>query len=298
MDRRVALKVLRPEYAGSVSAKRFRREIEIVSRLRHPHIVELYDSGEVGDLPWYSMPFVDGETLKARLAREGALPIGEALRIARAVAEALAHAHAYVDTRGLGVLHRDIKPANILLDGDRVLVVDFGIARAIVRSASDDTLSSEELRIGTAAYMSPEQGGAEKELDGRSDVYSLGIVLYEMLAGETPFKGNTTQAVVARHMLDPVPPLETVRPSVPKSVAEIVYRALAKARRRPVPDGGGVRAGDRRGGEGSAGVGGGEAAAPARRHGDDRPPGAAPGHVGGVGVFRQGRRRPRDRGDG
>jgi hypothetical protein len=222
-DRRVAIKLLRSEFAGSVSDARFKREIEILSRLDHPHIVALYEWGEFNGAPWYSMSFVDGESLSQRLEREGPLSIAEALRIARCVAEALAHAHA------VGIVHRDIKPANILLRHGDVLVADFGIARSISRAASLDSISSSGVQIGTPTYMSPEQATADSDVDGRSDIYSLGCVLYEMLAGEPPFSGSTSTALVARHVLDPVPPLGTVRPSVPKSVEDVVYHALSKS---------------------------------------------------------------------
>ena len=214
--------MLRPEYGGSVSAERFKREIAILSRLDDPNIVPLYDAGDFEGLPWYSMPYVTGESLRQRLRREGMLPIPETLRIARAVAEALDHAHA------AGVIHRDIKPGNILLEDGKVLVADFGIARAMTQSATDHTISSSGLQIGTPAYMSPEQASGGGLIDGRSDVYALGCVMYEMLAGEPPFAGSPT-AILARQMLDPVPPLTTVRSVIPKPVCDVVYRALAKA---------------------------------------------------------------------
>jgi hypothetical protein len=215
--------MLRGEYVGSVSVDRFRREIEILSRLHHPHIVAFYDSGEFNGAPWYAMAYVAGESLRERLDREGPLPIVEALRIARCVAEALAHAHA------ADIVHRDIKPANILLKDGDVLVADFGIARAVGQSATQWKISSSGLQIGTLTYMSPEQASAEFAIDGRADIYSLGCVLYEMLAGQPPFTAPTATALTARHLIDPVPPLTTVRRSVPPSVAEVVYRALAKS---------------------------------------------------------------------
>jgi hypothetical protein len=220
-ERTVAVKVLRAEFTGSVSAERFRREIQILSRLHHPNIVPLYESGELAGAPWYSMPIVTGSSLRRRLGHERQLPIPEALRIARAVAEALAYAHAQ------NVVHRDITPGNILLQDGSVLVADFGIARAMTRSAIEPKISSSGLQIGTPTYMSPEQASGT-DVDGRSDTYSLGCVLYEMLAGDPPFTGPAN-AVIAKHMKDPVPPLTTVRPSTPKSVAEVVYRALAKS---------------------------------------------------------------------
>jgi hypothetical protein len=222
-DREVALKLLRVEYARPKSQERFRQETEILARLHHPNIVAYYDSGEFNGAPWYAMSYVEGESLKDRIDREGQLPIGESLRIAKEVADALAHAHA------AGVVHRDITPGNILLQGDRVFVADFGIARALDRGAREQWISTSGVTIGTAPYMSPEQGGAEKKIDGRSDIYSLGCVLYEMIGGLPPFSGPSATATVARHILDPVPPIETLRSSVPKAVAEVVYRALAKS---------------------------------------------------------------------
>jgi hypothetical protein len=222
-DRDVALKILRIEFAGSASAERFRREIAILARLDHPNIVALYDSGDIDGAPWYAMSFVRGESLQDRLAREKSLPIIAALNIACDVAVALAHAHA------AGVVHRDIKPGNILLQDGRVFVADFGIARAISGAAREEWKSSSGFQIGTPGYMSPEQAAAEDTIDGRSDIYSTGCVLYEMLAGEKPFSGSSPSAVMARHMFDPVPRLTTVRRALPKSVEAVVFRALAKS---------------------------------------------------------------------
>ena len=222
-DRRVAIKLLRGEFTGSVSGDRSRREIEILSRLHHPNIVALYDWGEFERAPWYAMSYVDGETLRARLDRERQLPIGEALRIAREVAVALAYAHSS------DVVHRDVKPENILLRGSDVLVADFGIARAITHAATKEWITSSGVQIGTPAYMSPEQASAAPDVDGRSDIYSLGCVLYEMLTGAQPFSGSSPTALVARHVLDPVPPISTVRRSVPRPVEDVVYRALSKS---------------------------------------------------------------------
>jgi hypothetical protein len=222
-DREVALKILRVEFSGTASVDRFRREIAILARLDHPNIVALYDSGEIDGAPWYAMSYVRGESLQARLTREKALPIIDALDIAHEVAVALAHAHA------AGVVHRDIKPGNILLQHGSVVVADFGIARAISGAAREEWKSSSGFQIGTPGYMSPEQAAAEATIDGRSDIYSTGCVLYEMLAGEKPFSGASASALMARHVFDPVPPLNTVRRTVPKSVEAVVYRALAKS---------------------------------------------------------------------
>ena len=222
-DREVALKILRVEFAGSASAERFRREVAILARLDHPNIVALYDSGEVDGAPWYAMSYVRGESLHDRLAREKSLPIIDALKIAREVTVALAHAHA------AGVVHRDIKPGNIPAAGWPGMVADFGIARAISGVAREEWKSSSGFQIGTPGYMSPEQVAAEATIDGRSDIYSMGCVLYEMLAGEKPFSGSSPSALMARHVFDPVPRLTTVRQALPKSVEDVVFRALAKS---------------------------------------------------------------------
>ena len=219
--RKVAVKVLRPEFAAAIGPERFVREIEITARLAHPHILPLLDSGVADDMLYYLMPYVDGESLRQRLKREKQLSIEETLGITRDVAEALGYAHS------IGIIHRDIKPENILFEAGHAVVSDFGIARAIT-AAGGDSLTETGLLVGTPAYMSPEQTTGECEIDGRSDVYSLACVVYEMLAGEPPFRGPTPQAVLARHAVDPVPPLRTVRPTVPDAVDAAVTRALAK----------------------------------------------------------------------
>jgi serine/threonine-protein kinase len=219
--RRVAIKLLRPELAVAVGP-RFLQEIDIAARLTHPHILSLHDSGEAASSLFYVMPFIADESLAQRLARERQLPVPEAVRIAREVADALAYAHAN------GIVHRDIKPGNILLSARHAIVADFGIAHA-VSVAGDQALSSAGLVLGTPAYMSPEQAsGASAQVDGRSDIYSLGCVLYEMVAGVPPFTGATPQAVFARHQLDPPPSLRTVRSSIPPPVERAIGRALAK----------------------------------------------------------------------
>src|SRR5213593_2705660 len=220
-DREVALKVLHPELAAAVGRERFMREIQFAARLDHPRIVALHDSGEADALLYFVMPYIVGESLRGRLDREAQLPIAEALRIAGDVADALGYAH------GLGVVHRDIKPENILLADGRALVADFGIARAI-SAAGSERLTETGIALGTPAYMSPEQGAEDGQVDGRSDLYALGCVVYEMLAGTPPFTGPTAQAILARHAVDPVAPIRTVRDSVPDSVQQAVLKALAK----------------------------------------------------------------------
>jgi serine/threonine-protein kinase len=220
--RRVAIKVLRPELAAAIG-RRFLQEIDIAARLNHAHILPLYDSGEAADSLFYVMPFIGGESLRERLSREGQLPVAEAVRIARDAAEALAYAHAN------GIVHRDIKPGNILLSPGHAIVADFGIARA-VSAAGGEGLSSAGLVLGTPTYMSPEQSaGGDSPIDGRSDIYSLGVVLYEMLAGAPPFTAATPQAVIARHHMDQVPSLRTVRGELPARLEAAVLKALAKA---------------------------------------------------------------------
>ncbi len=226
-DRMVALKVLRAELASSTDAKRFLREISIAARLHHPHILQLFDSGMLekpgeAPRPFYVMPYVRGASLKERLVHEPQLPLARALRLAREIADALGYAHRQ------GIVHRDIKPGNILLESDHALVADFGIARALDMAAGE-RLSNTGMALGSPAYMSPEQAASSPELDGRSDIYSLGCVLYEMLAGEPPFTGRTTQVILARHASDPVPSLRTVCPSVPPAIERAIMRALAKS---------------------------------------------------------------------
>jgi len=219
--RRVAVKVLKPELGSSIGADRFLREIAIASRLHHPHIVPLHDSGAARDLLYYVMPYVEGETLRERLTREKQLPIAEAVGIAREVGDALSAAHAE------GVIHRDIKPENILLEGGHAVVADFGLARAIAQAAGE-SLTSSGIVAGTPAYMSPEQSAGETELDARTDVYSLACVLYEMLTGEAPYTGTSAQAIVAKHMSQPVPSARVVRATVPPAVDAAIQRGLAK----------------------------------------------------------------------
>ncbi|MFI5279187.1 MAG: protein kinase [Gemmatimonadales bacterium] len=219
--RQVALKILRPELAAALGPPRFLREIEIAARLTHPNILPLLDSGDAEGTLFYVMPYVEGESLRERLVREGQLPVEEAVRITQRVATALGYAHA------LGVVHRDIKPENILLSGGEPVITDFGIAKA-VSAAGQTNLTESGFAIGTAPYMSPEQSGGERQLDGRSDLYSLGCVLYELLAGTPPYTGPTLHAITARKLAEPVPSLRTVRDTVPVLLEQVVFKALAR----------------------------------------------------------------------
>jgi serine/threonine-protein kinase len=219
-DTPVAIKVFRPELAATLGTRRFHREIAFVRRLDHPNILPVLASDDAGPLPYFVTPYAGGGSLAARLAAAGRLSLDQALPIARQVAAALDHAHAR------NVLHRDIKPGNILFDGPQAVVCDFGIARAIEAASTDD--SSSGFVLGTPAYMSPEQARGVRPLDGRSDVYALGCVVYEMLAGEPPFTGPTVQAIVARQAQGRPPRLRIVRPDVPAHVEAAIEDALAK----------------------------------------------------------------------
>ncbi len=221
-DRPVALKVLHPELAASLGPERFLREIKLAARLQHPHIMTVLDSGESAGQLWFTMPYIEGESLRDRLTRERQLPVVEAVRLTREAALALDFAHRQ------GVIHRDIKPENILLVDGQALVADFGIARA-VGAAAGPQLTETGMSVGTPAYMSPEQAVGDKGLDARTDIYSLGTVLYEMLAGETPFTAPTAQAMIARRFTETPRPLQQLRETVPDAVAQAVARALAKA---------------------------------------------------------------------
>ncbi|MFQ5679590.1 MAG: protein kinase [Gemmatimonadota bacterium] len=218
--RRVALKIFHPELAALMGAARFHREVEIASRLTHPHIVPLYDSGEANGLLFYVMPDIEGESLRERIDREGALPLGQALLIAQEVADALNYAHRH------DILHRDIKPENIMLSGGHALVLDFGVARALAAS-DQQPLTRTGLILGTPAYMSPEQATGEP-LGAGADIYALGCVLYEMLTGEPPFSGRTPQAILARHLSESPLPIRELRSAVPEGVDQLVQRMLAK----------------------------------------------------------------------
>ena len=219
--RPVAVKLLHPHLAANLGPDRFLREIQIAARLQHPHIVPLYDSGQAGDLLYYVMPFVSGESLRQRLEREAQLPLEDATRLARTVAVALDYAHRN------HVVHRDIKPENVMLHEGEALVTDFGIAKA-VSVAGKETLTQTGMSVGTPAYMSPEQAGGETELDGRSDIYSLGAMLYEMLTGVAPFTGPTAQSIIARLFTESALPLRERREAVPEWLERSVMKSLTK----------------------------------------------------------------------
>ena len=220
--RHIAIKVLNSELAAALGPERFLREIGVTANLTHPHILTLIDSGEADGFLYYVMPYIEGETLRDRMNREGQLPLDDALQITREVAAALSCAHSH------DVIHRDIKPENVLLSAGEAVVADFGIAKAITE-AGGEHLTETGISIGTPAYMSPEQASGEHKLDGRSDVYSLGCVLYEMLAGEPPYTGPTAQAIVAKKLSEAVPRVSVVRERVPSGVEAALDQALAKA---------------------------------------------------------------------
>jgi len=218
---KAAVKVLRPELGSVVTKERFFREIAFSAELDHPRIPRVIESGTLGDLPYYAMNFVEGESLRDRLKGQPQLPVEEVVRIGTGILDPMSFAHAR------GIVHRDIKPENILLNGDEVHVLDFGVARAIVGSTGD-RLTRTGITVGTPAYMSPEQVTADRDLDLRSDIYSLGCVIYEMLAGIPPFRGGNPQILMAARFTTPPRPLHTFRPDIPESLE----RAIATAMKR------------------------------------------------------------------
>ncbi len=219
-DREVAVKVLHPELSASIGGERFEREIKLAARLQHPHILGLYDSGQAAGLLYYVMPFVKGESLRDRLDREGQLPIEDAIQLILEVADALGHAHSQ------GIVHRDIKPENVLISNGHALVADFGIARA-AQEAGGHKLTQTGMAVGTPVYMSPEQAVGDP-VGPTSDIYSLGCMLYELLAGEPPFAAKNAQALMARHAMEAVPSIRIVRSTVPEEVEDAIYAAMAK----------------------------------------------------------------------
>jgi len=222
LGRSVVIKVLPPEMAAGVNIERFRREIQLVASLQHPHIVPVLATGQSGDLFYYTMPLVEGESLRAKLAREGELPVGDAIRILRDVVDALAYAHAR------GVVHRDIKPDNVLISGQHALVTDFGVAKAVSAASTSSTLTSLGVALGTPAYMAPEQAAADPNVDHRADLYAVGAMAYEMLCGRPPFSGMSPQQVLAAHVTLPPAPISAQRASVPPALNALVMRCLEK----------------------------------------------------------------------
>jgi serine/threonine-protein kinase len=224
LGRRVVVKVLHLEAAGQVSLERFRREVAFVAQLQHPHIVPLLTAGETGGLAFFTMPYIQGESLRARLSKSGELPVNEAVRILREVATALAFAHS------AGVVHRDIKPDNVLLAGGAAMVSDFGVAKALISSstAGDAEGTTLGLALGTPAYMSPEQASADPLVDYRADIYAWGVLAYELLTGSTPFAGRSARAVLAAHVAEEVEPIGRRRPNLPVALENLVMRCLEK----------------------------------------------------------------------
>ena len=232
LGRRVVVKVLAPELAAGLSAQRFEREVRLAARLQHPHVVPLLAAGEVDGLPWFTMPYIVGETLRTRLAREGALPVADAVRLLRELADALSYAH------GEGVVHRDLKPENVLLSGGHAVVADFGVAKALVAATkgggeatagADVTGTALGVAVGTPAYMAPEQVAADPAVDARADLYSLGCVAYELLTGAPPFAARAPRALLAAHLTETPAPITTRRADVPPTLAALVLRLLAKS---------------------------------------------------------------------
>ena len=221
-ERKVAVKVLKPELAAALGPDRFPREIRILARLQHPHILPLLDSGEAAGFLFYTMPYIPGESLRQRIDRDGALPVPEAVRIMREVADALAAAHA------AGVLHRDIKPGNVMLSGRHALVMDFGVAKAL-SDAGGEKMTTVGVAVGTPTYMSPEQATGSEHLDARSDIYALGILAYEMLTGHPPFEGKTAQATLSAQVLEKPKRVTETRAAVSQPLEELVMKCLEKA---------------------------------------------------------------------
>ena len=221
-DRQVAVKVLRPELAATIGPERFLREIRIAAHLQHPHILPLLDSGEAEGFLYYVMPFIEGESLRARLNRDGELPVSDAARLLRDVADALAYAHTH------GIVHRDIKPDNVLISDRHALVMDFGVAKAVSEAVGEHDITSAGVALGTPAYMAPEQAAGDPQVDGRADIYALGALAYELLTGEPPFSAGTLQGVLAAHVTESPRPITDLRPAVPASLAALVMRCLEK----------------------------------------------------------------------
>ncbi|HVT40010.1 MAG TPA: protein kinase, partial [Gemmatimonadaceae bacterium] len=224
LDRKIVLKVLPPDLAAGLSVERFKREIQLAAKLQHPHIVPLLIAGAKDGLLYYAMPFISGEALRSRLAKQHELPIPESIRILRDVADALAYAHAN------GVVHRDIKPDNVLISGQHALVTDFGVSKALANSTGESSITSVGIALGTPAYMSPEQASADPSVDHRADIYSLGALAYELLTGQPPFSGLPPAQMLAAHVARAPDPVSMHRESVPPALEHVVMRCLEKKR--------------------------------------------------------------------
>src|ERR1039458_9961116 len=224
LGRKVVIKVLPPETAAQVSLERFKREILLAAKLQHPHIVPLHSAGESNGLPYFTMPFVEGESLRIRLARHGELPVNDAIRILREIASALAYAHEH------GIVHRDIKPDNVLLSGGSAMVTDFGVAKALSASTNAELggVTSLGVALGTPAYMAAEQAAADPAIDHRADIYAFGVLAYELLTGQPPFAGRTPQNLLAAHVTEAPEAISKRRASLPVALAALVMRCLEK----------------------------------------------------------------------
>jgi serine/threonine-protein kinase len=220
--RAVAIKVLRSELAATVGTDRFLHEIEMAARLQHPHILPVYDSGAADGFLYYVMPYVDGQSLRDRLARQGELPVHAALKLLVEIVDALGYAH------GRGVVHRDVKPDNVMLSGRHALVMDFGVAKAVSEASGRNQLTTAGVALGTPAYMAPEQAAADPHLDHRVDIYAVGVMAYELLAGRPPFVGGTPQQVLAAHVTQAPEPVTRYRPAISPALEATVMRCLAK----------------------------------------------------------------------
>ncbi len=221
-EREVAIKVLRPDLSASLGAERFLREIRIAAQLQHPHVLTVFDSGEAGEFLYYVMPYIEGETLRTKLVRDGQLPVGDAVRILREIADALAYAH------GRGVVHRDMKPENVMLSGRHASVMDFGVAKAVSEATGRQNLTTMGVALGTPTYMAPEQATADPHTDHRADIYAMGVIAYELLTGRPPFSGASPQQVLAAHVTQAPSPITQARATVPPALAELVMRCLEK----------------------------------------------------------------------
>ncbi|MEP6507916.1 MAG: serine/threonine-protein kinase [Gemmatimonadales bacterium] len=227
LDRKVVIKVLPPELSAGINTDRFRREIQLAARLQHPHIVPLYAAGAKDGLLYYTMPFIAGENLRTRLNKSGELPVQDATKVLREVADALSYAHSE------GVVHRDIKPENILISGNHALVTDFGVSKALSNATAEapgdaPSLTSLGVALGTPAYMAPEQAAADPMVDARADIYALGVVGYELLTGRTPFAGLNQQQTLAAHITTAPAPISQQRPQLPPALAAVIMRAIEK----------------------------------------------------------------------